>query len=1127
MHMSVLGRHEGTGLYNAPQAVLKGIFETESEITLLTGPHASVFGSIKQLANDPAVATLIRQHNLHLAPVPTSSRGLTLALQTAITGGAALAIIPNQQLDDSMPELGRVGATLLDRGGSLAILLEDDPQSVPCTCPRQAAMRIKMPAIEVSDLEHLRDSIEQAMRLSRAGRSSVGIIVHRSILRSIDTLESRPNRLMGPVETALMRRRRPRSLRWTETGGVLRMARRMELNRFRAMPSPGERVSVGFIAVGPANAAILHLTHAFQLHGRVPVLMLGLIQPIDEPAVQRLLDRCQQVIVLEPRPGSVESWVLDVGERMRRKGDQPGNVWGRMLPAESDGIEHAMSADSDLHPSVLVRKIAHLLHAIRPTVQVTSHLTPEPPPLAVDVPPRETLVGSEAALATVRRMVTDVDQWLRERAPLQERGLAPTALSIDGVESVGKVERTVAVETWDHPRFQRDGIAAIIQAARDDRPCVFMVCEAADQEIRDLERFARGAIPAERADRVTLDTANINDRIGLRDALREATLVDRMTVLIVRDGPPARFDPAAMEQSLADIDRLGFEPQQRVIHPADEVCAIRPSVELHEQGPRNEHDSERMQTQFSMENLTSEEFPRFRLRVRPLLEEVEVVRTRPPRHAWHTESMARLAPPQLLHGKQSIWRAHLAGFRGDPPGAAASVLLEVGRIMGFHVRGCFDSTPVAPGHRAWSQVMFTHPRQGEDPLPVTAVIPFGEADLLLGIDVQETLRAIGAATDLRVAFGDRTFAVVQVDSAGDSPEQPTIVRSTLVSSVSAVSRGDVRMVEDFRAACRTWFHTDRVADLAMLGAAFQRGLIPASIEAMEAALFTIETRGFGRSREAFDFGRRLSVDPRLFVRPKDEREEDVNRLARRMVLSLSRREWGGGSRARRFHALIHGSLQVMPGLTETEHGRLARRDFVLALYRCVAWGGIDYAQTFADLVTRVYQADRGDRGRLLTRHVILPLAETMLVRDQIYIATMAASSEQRRLTRQRLNVKEARGDRLERRYLTRLELVAFNRRLRADVRSSDWPARVVAMGRRIIPKAWRGSVRERDLREYLIDLVNRAVDGADTDYERWTEAMTRLYEQAAEDRLRGMSLAEVRMLVEPVTQMRPAIIPAS
>src|SRR5205085_3225000 len=131
-----------------------------------------------------------------------------------------------------------------------------------------------------------------------------------------------------------------------------------------------------------------------------------------------------------------------------------------------------------------------------------------------------------------------------------------------------------------------------------------------------------------------------------------------------------------------------------------------------------------------------------RVRVRPLLEEVEVVRTRPPLRAWQTDSMVRLTAPQPVHGRHPLWRAHLAGFRGVAPGVAAQVLLEAGRIMGYHVRSVFNTTPIAPGQRAWTQILFTHPRQGESSSTLSPSLPYGEADLLLGLDPRETLRAI-------------------------------------------------------------------------------------------------------------------------------------------------------------------------------------------------------------------------------------------------------------------------------------------------------------------------------------------------------------------------------------------------
>src|SRR4029450_11305963 len=172
--------------------------------------------------------------------------------------------------------------------------------------------------------------------------------------------------------------------------------------------------------------------------------------------------------------------------------------------------------------------------------------------------------------------------------------------------------------------------------------------------------------------------------------------------------------------------------------------------------------------------------------------------------------------------------------------------------------------------------------------------------------------------ELRVAFPDRTHVVANVGRFGEELDSETSALSSeqIASALRIVSSGSARLIDDFAAACRTWFHTDRVTDMALLGAAFQLGLIPVSPEAIEAAVNLAEARGVGRSRETFEFGRRLAVDSRLFSRPKDEREENVDRLARRIVLSLSRGAWGGGKRAENFSALMRQSLAAMPGLAE-------------------------------------------------------------------------------------------------------------------------------------------------------------------------------------------------------------------
>jgi hypothetical protein len=304
----------------------------------------------------------------------------------------------------------------------------------------------------------------------------------------------------------------------------------------------------------------------------------------------------------------------------------------------------------------------------------------------------------------------------------------------------------------------------------------------------------------------------------------------------------------------------------------------------------------------------------------------------------------------------------------------------------------------------------------------------------------------------------------------------------------------------------------------MLGAAYQRGLIPLSPEAIDTGLAIVEGRGFGRCREAFDLGRRMAVDDKLFTRREDAlypttHEEPIIRLMRRLSLSLKHGGLGAAARSQRLAALMQQSIDQMPGLAETDSGRIARRDFIVACHRCVIWGGTEYAETYADLIARLYQVDRGDTGRALTRNAILPLAEAMLIRDPLYIAALAASSEHRRRVRERLHVKLARGDEVDRRYLTRVDMLIANRRVRADIRTSDWPARFAALARRIMPKGFRGLNRERQLRDYLIEMTRRAIVEAPNNHERWSDIMQRLNVQAIDDRLRSMAMAEVRMLV--------------
>jgi hypothetical protein len=136
----------------------------------------------------------------------------------------------------------------------------------------------------------------------------------------------------------------------------------------------------------------------------------------------------------------------------------------------------------------------------------------------------------------------------------------------------------------------------------------------------------------------------------------------------------------------------------------------------------------------------------------------------------------------------------------------------------------------------------------------------------------------------------------------------------------------------------------------------------------------------------------------------------------------------------------------------------------------------------------------------------------MLIRDPMFVATMATGMEQRRRIRERLAVRHARGDVITRRYLTRIELILGRRRVRFDLRSSDWPARIVASMVGIVPRAWRGTASERSLADAAIALVERAAREAPEDRELWERTMLRFNIQAEMGHLRSMHAAELEQL---------------
>ena len=188
-------------------------------------------------------------------------------------------------------------------------------------------------------------------------------------------------------------------------------------------------------------------------------------------------------------------------------------------------------------------------------------------------------------------------------------------------------------------------------------------------------------------------------------------------------------------------------------------------------------------------------------------------------------------------------------------------------------------------------------------------------------------------------------------------------------------------------------------------------------------------------------------------------------------------------------------------------------DMFNAIRRCMLWGGEDVAKRFVNLIYQVYGVDNAENGRALARNVILPLAESILIREPIYLAKLARSPEVLRRIRKRLNVRHSRGDILKRRFLSRFRLRLWNWSLQVDMRTSDWSSVMVSVLGRFIPQRWRGHRRDRAVREEIIHAVNKAITSPEQ-YEKWVLTFQELNKLALSGELHSSSLEEIQRIIQ-------------
>lgn len=489
----------------------------------------------------------------------------------------------------------------------------------------------------------------------------------------------------------------------------------------------------------------------------------------------------------------------------------------------------------------------------------------------------------------------------------------------------------------------------------------------------------------------------------------------------------------------------------------------------------------------------------------PSFEQITVVRSKRKRYSLPNMELSKLPDPTPVHrlaNPGDAWRAHLSGVGGMGIGVVNAILVRAGHKEGYEVLFQDKKGLAIRNGGVYSQISFikdgkvgggesgvgkatslsspTSDTRPTTPLGTTGSIPYGKADLLLGVDILEAARAIDPREQFRIASIDKTAAVLNLH------KQPTVYTllgkedfdpEHLKQEITDHCMPGRVYAKNLSEICEQRLGSKLYVNIMMLGVAYQLGLIPVSAHSIAWAIKDSIRREFRKNLKAFNIGRRLALDTRALPnRPEPVTWQQLVTNKSRILRKTKRfnAQWWGEA----FEKRVSDAVQSMPQLPES-----AKYDLAVRIYDLMQYQDEAYAVRYVDLVRRMYQRDDTRRAYGATVAVIWNLAKVMLIKDEVYVSYLLTRYEKHVRDIAKYNVDEANGDRIAYKHHTSPEFNIGPWRIRLKLTTRDWQLKLVRH-----MKWWRKlpgwHKREVAFRDWYIALLDRVALASPAEYER-------------------------------------------
>ena len=443
-------------------------------------------------------------------------------------------------------------------------------------------------------------------------------------------------------------------------------------------------------------------------------------------------------------------------------------------------------------------------------------------------------------------------------------------------------------------------------------------------------------------------------------------------------------------------------------------------------------------------------------------------------------------PPPPLRTFEQRWNMYAAGVGGMGIGTISKVLVVAGYLQGYNVTFCDRKGLAIRNGGVYTHITYMQPGAHASPM-----IPYGKADLLLGLDILEAVRGITAQSLFRIASPHRTTAVVNTAKTetittliGKDDFDP----ETLEASLQTYTNADTYFGTDLFTVSEELFGNKLYANMMLLGTAFQRQMIPLELEPLQLALKQMVPHAdLDTNMKAFTVGRRLALenteslaDTRSERHPLGTYAEMLSEKQR--ILTKKR---NGKRLTREYVTLVKNTIETLNLNSDSIHRILA-----LYIYDLIQFEDINYARIYVEKIKQVYAHDSEAYDYRATKAAIRYLHKVMLIKDEVYVAHLLTSEEKLQRDKELYKVDPANGDRIKYVHLNRPHFTVMGLDFEGDIDTRNWQLHLMKRMkflRRWLPE-WHA--KEKAFREWYMTRVIDTFSPTDTEtYEKHLQAL--------------------------------------